>query len=105
MKKLSNKTKDKIYLTAFLIGIMWLIVLLFIAIVNLFAEEQQPVLTDTELINKYYTEQTIKNEIDYLAMWEYTENMSEEEYYNTFYKDELKEYEYVQQNFADKYCG
>lgn len=100
MKKISNKTKDKIYITVFLIGIMWLIILLFVAIVNLFATDQFVELSEQEQINKYYTEQSIKNEIDYIAMWEYTENMSEQEYYETFYKDDLKEYEAVQQNFA-----
>lgn len=43
-------------------------------------------LTDVELQNKYYTEETIKNEMRFNAMWEYTESMTEEEYYNTFFK-------------------
>jgi hypothetical protein len=74
---------------------MWLIILLFVAIVNLFATDQFVELSEQEQINKYYTEQSIKNEIDYIAMWEYTENMSEQEYYDTFFKNDCAEYEYV----------
>lgn len=44
------------------------------------------VLTDIERINKYYTEETIKSEMSFLSMWHYVENMSEQEYYDTFFK-------------------
>lgn len=43
-------------------------------------------LSDVEQINKYYTEQVVKSEIEYVALWEYVENMSEQEYYDTFFK-------------------
>lgn len=59
-------------------------------------------LTEQALINKYYTEESIKNEMSFLSMWHYVENMSEQEYYETFFKDDRKEYEYVRQNFADR---
>lgn len=50
---------------------------------SLFAAEG---LTEIEQINKYYAEQTVKSEIEYAAMWEYVENMTEEEYCNTFFR-------------------
>ena len=43
-------------------------------------------LTDVELQNKFYAEETIKNEMRFNAMWKYTESMTEEEYCNTFFK-------------------
>ena len=53
---------------------------------SLFAVPAAAELSDVEQINKYYTEQTIKSEIEYAALWEYVENMSEQEYYDTFFK-------------------
>lgn len=44
------------------------------------------VLSEQEQINKYYAEELIKSEIEYAALWEYVENMSEQEYYDTFFK-------------------
>ncbi len=93
-KRVSNKTKDKIFITFFLIAIMWLAVLLCVAIVNIFADFP-PVLNAKEEMNKYYTEQTIQNEMQCLATWDYVENMSEQEYYDTFFKNDCAEYEYV----------
>jgi len=91
---MSNKTKDKIFITFFLVAIVWLVILLFVAIVSLFAD-YSPVLNEREQINKYYAEQTIQNEMSSLATWDYVENMSEQEYYDTFFKNDCAEYEYV----------
>ena len=97
-RKMSNMTKDKVRVSGCLIFILAFIVLLiylgFAVVHNLFAENIVEELTQSQ-INKYYTEQSIKNEIEYLAMWEYTENMSEQEYYDTFFKNDCAEYEYV----------
>ena len=61
-----------------LTGAIWYVRSLFAVPVVELSEQQQ--------INKYYAEQTIKSEIEYAALWEYVENMSEEEYCNTFFK-------------------
>lgn len=79
--KISNKTKDKMLIAGILFCIFWLLSGLIFWVVSLFAE---PVSTDKEELNKAYNEQQIYQEIRYLQMWEYTENMSEEEWKNTF---------------------
>jgi len=43
-------------------------------------------LSDIELMNKYYAEQTIQNEMRYFAMKNYLDNLSTEEYIETFFK-------------------
>lgn len=43
-------------------------------------------LSEIEQINKYRAEELIKSEMHFLAMWNYVENMSEQEYYDTFFK-------------------
>lgn len=65
------------------ICVLWILSGAVWYIKSLFAAEQ---LTEIESINKYYAEQTIKSEIEYAALWEYVENMSEQEYYDTFFK-------------------
>ena len=91
MKRLSNKAKDQIAIIIFLfIGLAVALILSFcfwfafnsIAKVN--AETITTDLTEQQQINKFYTEETIKAEIEYFASWEAIESMSEEEYQNTF---------------------
>lgn len=60
-----NETKDKILITTFLCSLVVLVILLACAVVKLFAYEPT-------------------QEQRYQTMWEYTENMSEQEYYDTF---------------------
>lgn len=93
-RKMSNMTKDKIFVLFAIFVILLFLTLIVIGVKKLFAESPNIELTQSQ-INKYYTEQTIKNEIEYIAMWEYTENMSEQEYYDTFFKNDCAEYEYV----------
>ena len=80
--KLTNKTKDYIVVIAICVAVIWLLSGAVMWVRSLFAEETK--LSDIELQNKYYAEERIKTEMRYFAMWEYTENMSTEEYIETF---------------------
>ena len=84
--KLSNKAKDYIVVVAICVVVIWLLSGAVMWVRSLFAEEIK--LSDVELQNKYYAEERIKTEMRYFAMWEYTENMSTEEYIETFFKGE-----------------
>ena len=84
--KLSNKAKDYIVVVAICVAVIWLLSGAVMWVRSLFAEETK--LSDIELQNKYYAEERIKTEMRYFAMWEYTENMSTEEYIETFFKGE-----------------
>ena len=75
--------KSKILFIAICVLVVWVLSGAVWYVRSLFAQEQ---LTEIEQINKYYAEQTIKSEIEYAALWEYVENMSEQEYYDTFFK-------------------
>ena len=81
--KLSNKTKDVILIIGILFVMFWVMIgaICWVASV-VFAEE-----TEQAQINRYYTEESIKIEMRYLAMWQYTENMTEEEYNKTFMEE------------------
>lgn len=81
--KISNKAKDLILISGFLLVLFWLLIGATCWVISLFAE---PI--PTENINKAYNEQQIYQEMRYLQMWNYTENMSEEEWKNTFLKGE-----------------
>ena len=63
-----NETKDKILITVFLVSLVVLIILLACSVVKLFAYEPT-------------------QEQRYQTMWEYTESMPEQEYYETFLKE------------------
>lgn len=82
--KISNaeetKAKKQLIKILIVLAILWLLSSVVVYVKSLFAEE----ITKSNEINKYYTEETIKNEMRFLAMWEYTENMTEQEYANTF---------------------
>lgn len=84
-RRMSNLTKDKLKIIGILLVIVWV---MFGAIYYIFAQPTEQQLTDIELMNKYYVEQNIQTEMRYLAMWEYTENMTPEEYIETFFKGE-----------------
>lgn len=87
IKKISNKTKD----------ILFFLLVIFVIIFTIFSfgfwvgksSAQEIIvteLTEQEQINKFYTEEAVKSEMYFLAMWDYTEKMSEQEYAETFFK-------------------
>lgn len=82
--KLSNKAKDYIVVVAICVAVIWLLSGAVIWVRSLFAQE----LTEVESMNKYYAEQTIQSEMNYLAMKHYMDNVSVEEYVATFFKGE-----------------
>ena len=84
--KLTNKTKDYIVVVAICVVVIWLLSGAVWYVKSLFAEE----LTEVETMNRYYAEETIKSEMNYLAMKHYMDNISVEEYIETFFKGELK---------------
>lgn len=86
---MTNKTKDILFILSVFITIATVILIIFsfgFAVGKSYAQPtiQQAELSDLAQANKYYTEQTIINEMNFQKMWEYTENMTEEEYSNTF---------------------
>ena len=81
--KISNKMKDYIVIIAICVLIIWLLSGAMWWVASLFAEEIK--LTDVELMNKYYAEENIKSEMNYLAMKHYMDNISIEEYIETFF--------------------
>lgn len=83
--KLSNKTKDYIVLILICVVVIWVLSSAFYWVKSLFAED----LTDVEIMNRCYTENTIKNEMRFLAMKEYMDNISIEEYVETFFSKEI----------------
>lgn len=88
--KMSNKEKDylSIIVAAIIFGaLIWLLTGAVLYISSLFAEET---LTDIEKANKYYAEEQIKTEMRWLALKDYVDNMSEEEFIECFYKDEIE---------------
>lgn len=82
--KLTNKTKDYIVVIAICVVVIWLLSGAVIWVRSLFAED----LTDIEIMNKCYAENIVKNEMRFLAMKEYMDNISVEEYVATFFKGE-----------------
>lgn len=86
-RRMSNLTKDKLKIIGILLVIAWV---MFGAIYYIFAQPTEQQLTDIELMNKYYAEQNIQTEMRFLAMWEYTENMTPEEYIKTFFSKEIE---------------
>lgn len=82
--KISNKTKDYIVLTVICILVIWILSGAVIWVRSLFAQETY-YLSDVEKMNKFYVEENIKSEMNYLAMKEYMDNISIEEYIETFF--------------------
>ena len=88
--KISNKEKDylSVFVFAILVGaVIWLLTGAVLYVASLFAEES---LTDIEKANKFYAEEQIKTEMRWLALKDYVDNMSEEEFVECFYKDEIE---------------
>lgn len=84
MHKMSNKTKDYIVVIAICVLVIWVLTGAVWYVKSLFAEE----LTEIESMNKYYTEETIRSEMKFIAMKEYMDNISVEEYIETFFSKE-----------------
>ena len=84
--KISNKTKDYIVVTIICVLVIWILSGALYWVKSLFAED----LTDVEIMNKCYAENTVKNEMRFLAMKEYMDNISIEEYVETFFNKEAK---------------
>ena len=82
--KISNKVKDYIVLTVICILVIWILSGAVIWVRSLFAQEPY-YLTDVEKMNKFYAEENIKSEMNYLAMKHYMDNISIEEYIETFF--------------------
>ena len=88
-KRISNKTKDIIKLLVFFGLVLFTFVYLVISIINLVATKVEAVeLSEQQQINKFYTEETLKNEMYLLSCWTTIDNMSDEEYCETFFKEE-----------------
>ena len=81
--KISNKAKDYIVVTVICVLIIWLLSGAMWWVASLFAEE-----ITVDDMNKYYAEETIKTEMRFLAMKEYMDNITEEEFAETFFKGE-----------------
>ena len=83
--KISNneetKAKKQLIKILIVLVVLWLLSSFVVYIKSLFAEE----ITEVESMNKYYAEQTIQNEMNYLAMKEYMDNITVEEYIETFF--------------------
>lgn len=82
--KISNKMKDYIVVIAICVLVIWVLTGAVWYVKSLFAEE----ITEVESMNKYYAEETIKSEMRFNAMKEYMDNISVEEYIETFFKGE-----------------
>ena len=89
--KISNneetKAKKQLIKILIVLAILWLLSSVVVYVKSLFAEEIK--LTDVELMNKYYAEENIKSEMNFLAMKHYMDNITVEEYIETFFKGEL----------------
>ena len=82
--KISNKTKDYIVLIIICVIVIWVLTGAVWYVKSLFAQE----LTEVETMNRYYAEETIKSEMRFLAMKEYMDNISIDEYVETFFSKE-----------------
>ena len=82
--KISNKVKDYIVIIAICVLIIWLLSGAMLWVSSLFAQDNV-YLTDVEKMNKFYAEESIKSEMRYFAMKEYMDNISIEEYIETFF--------------------
>ena len=83
--KISNKTKDYLVLILIFVVVIWVLSSAIYWVKSLFAED----LTEVGIMNKCYTENTVKNEMRFLAMKEYMDNISVEEYVETFFSKEI----------------
>lgn len=89
--KVSNKTKDILFIMFWLVLIGGAILLIGIFASSLFANNEiKPTenLTEEQQYNKYFTEERVKAEMYYLSACETIANMTDEEYTETFFKGE-----------------
>lgn len=85
MMRISNKTKDKIMVLSFMLAVMFMFVFLMFAIMSLIVKKAEA----TEInYNKFMTEERIKAEMYHNSVCELIDNMSDEEYCDTFFKGE-----------------
>ena len=82
--KISNKMKDYLVVIAICVLVIWLLSGAMWWVSSLFAQDSV-YLTDVEKMNKFYAEESIKSEMNYLAMKHYMDNVSVEEYIETFF--------------------
>ena len=82
--KISNKMKDYIVLVVIFVLVIWILTGAVWYVKSLFAQETT-YLTDAEKMNKFYAEENIKSEMNFLAMKHYMDNISIEEYIETFF--------------------
>lgn len=82
--KISNKTKDYIIVIIICFFVICVLSGAIYWVKSLFAYE----LSDIAIQNKCYTENTVQNEMRFLAMKNYMDNISVEEYIETFFKGE-----------------
>ena len=82
--KVSNKTKDKLLILSFMISVLFMFVFLVFAIFSLITKAEAREIN----FNKYMTEERIKAEMYHNSVCELIDNMSDEEYYETFFKEE-----------------
>ena len=82
--KISNKVKDYIVVIAICVLVIWLLSGAMWWVSSLFAQNSV-YLSDVEKMNKFYAEESIKNEMQYFAMKNYMDNISIEEYIETFF--------------------
>lgn len=82
--RISNKTKDKIMVLSFMLAVMFMFVFLMFAIMSLITKKAEA----TEInYNKFMTEERIKAEMYFLKSCEIIDNMTDEEYADTFFKE------------------
>ena len=82
--KISNKVKDYIVIITICVLVIWLLSGAMWWVSSLFAQDNV-YLTDVEKMNKFYAEENIKSEMNFLAMKHYMDNISIEEYIETFF--------------------
>ena len=83
--KISNKNKDKLLILVFMFLVMFMFVFLIFSIISLITKKVEA----TEInYNKFMTEERIKAEMYHNSVCELIDNMSDEEYYETFFKEE-----------------
>lgn len=79
-----KEAKRQLYKLLIILALLWLLTSVVVYVKSLFAQE----LTEVETMNRYYAEETIKSEMRFLAMKEYMDNVSIEEYIETFFSKE-----------------
>lgn len=84
IKDEEKETKRQLYKLLIILALLWLLTSVVVYVKSLFAQE----LTEVETMNRYYAEETIKSEMRFLAMKEYMDNISIEEYIETFFSKE-----------------